>query len=176
MMNFNQENIPDIIDEIEHQAECVRIKKILYGLTNNVWENDPTVINNCSFYTMLMNLTKVRPTMKRLVDATNNLIKSLNRQEVYVPIAKDFLYIVAPLYNTSSEAVADLIQQTMLEEKEREKQQQQMHCINLIEIIVKEEVYNELQKLPVNVAKFMSIAEVASYTLNRLPPMYSYFN
>ena len=172
MIDLNQESIPDIIDEIENHAEYVRMKKILYGLTNKVWENDPNVINNCSLYTMLMNLTKVRPTMKRLVGATNNLIKSLNRQEVYVTIAKDFLYITAPLYNTSSEAVEALIQETVLEEKEKREKQKDRGCINLIEIIVKEEIYNELQKLPVNIAKFMSIAEVASYTLNRLPPMY----
>ncbi|MFM1843084.1 MAG: hypothetical protein RLZZ490_1826, partial [Cyanobacteriota bacterium] len=97
---------------------------------------------------------------------------SLNRQEVYVPIAKDFLYIIAPLYNTSSEAVNNLIQEIILEEKEQKKKQQKKGYINLIEVIVKEEVYNELQKLPVNVAKFISIADVACYALNRLPPMY----
>ena len=171
-MDFKKENIPDIIDKIERHSECIRIKKVIYGLTNKVWENDPNVINNCSFYTLLTNLTKVRLTMKRLVEATNSLIKSLNRQEVYVPIAKDFLYIIAPLYNESPEIVNHLIQEIILEEKRQKKKQQKRGYINLVEVIVKEEIYNELQKLPVNVAKFISIAEVATYTLNRLPPMY----
>ncbi|MEB3161539.1 MAG: late competence development ComFB family protein [Synechocystis sp.] len=110
--------------------------------------------------------------MKRLVEATNGLIQSLNRREAYVPIAKDLLYIVAPLYNESPETVNDLIQKIVLEEKERKEKQKKRGYINLVEVIVKEEVYSELQKLPVNVAKFISIADVASYALNRLPPMY----
>jgi len=172
-MNFNTETIPDIIDAIERHPECIRIKKVLYGLTNAVWENDPNVINSCSLYTMLTNLIKIRPTINRLTGATHNLIQSLNRQEVYVPIAKDLLCIVAPLYNASPKAVERYIQETISREQERKQQQQQKKgCVNLMEIIVKEEIYNELQKLPVNIAKFMSIAEVASYTLNRLPPMY----
>ena len=39
-------------------------------------------------------------------------------------------------------------------------------------VIVKEKVYQEIQKLPANVAKFVSVAEISAYALNRLPPLY----
>jgi hypothetical protein len=41
-----------------------------------------------------------------------------------------------------------------------------------MEIIVKDEIFEEFKKLPTNVAKFISVAEVAAYALNRLPPLY----
>lgn len=172
-MEFNTESIPEIIDEIERHPEQIRMRKILYGLTHKLWENDPNVIKGASIYSMLKDLTLDYLHIKKIVNATHKLIESLNRQEVYIPIGKDFLYIIAPLYNVSPESVNESIQATILEEKKkRNEQQQKKNYINLIEVVVKEEIFNELQKLPVKVAKFISIAEVATYTLNRLPPMY----
>ncbi|MEB3228829.1 MAG: late competence development ComFB family protein [Synechocystis sp.] len=172
-MDFNTESIPEIIDDIEQHRESMRMRKILYGLTNKVWENDPTTVQGSSLYSMLRDLTISWLTMQKLVGGTHNLIQSLNRQEVYIPIAKDFLYIVAPLYDASPDDVNDYIQETILEETRRLNEQvQKKNYLNLMEPIVKEEIYTELQKLPTNIAKFISIAEVATYALNRLPPTY----
>ncbi len=171
-MKFNTECLPDVINKIESDRERIRLKKIIYGLTNKVWENDPKVVGSCSTYTLLMNLVKVQPEIKRLVSDMYNLIESLNRKEAYVPIAKNLLDIIAPIYGITSDSISQSLLEGLLDEKEEEKKRQRKTCLNLLEVVVKDEIYNELQKLPVNVAKFVSIAEVASYTLNRLPPMY----
>ncbi|AGF51114.1 sll1739 [Synechocystis sp. PCC 6803] len=171
-MKFNTECLPDVINKIESDRERIRLKKIIYGLTNKVWENDPKVVGSCSTYTLLVNLVKVQPEIKRLVSDMYNLIESLNRKEAYVPIAKNLLDIIAPIYGITSDSISQSLLENLLDEKEEEQKRQRKTCLNLLEVVVKDEIYNELQKLPVNVAKFVSIAEVASYTLNRLPPMY----
>lgn len=171
-MKFNTECLPDVINKIESDRERIRLKKIIYGLTNKVWENDPKVVGSCSTYTLLVNLVKVQPEIKRLVSDMYNLIESLNRKDAYVPIAKNLLDIIAPIYGITSDSISQSLLENLLDEKEEEKKRQRKTCLNLLEVVVKDEIYNELQKLPVNVAKFVSIAEVASYTLNRLPPMY----
>lgn len=171
-MEFNRECLPDVINKIESNTERIRLKKIIYGLTNKVWENDPNVVGSCSTYTLLMNLIKVQPNIKRLVSDMYNLIESLNRKQAYVPIAKNLLDIIAPIYGITDHSISQSLLKNLLDEKEEEKKRQRKSCLNLLEVVVKEEIYNELQKLPVNVAKFVSIAEVAGYTLNRLPPMY----
>ncbi len=171
-MEFNKECLPSIIDKIESNRERIRLKKIIYGLTNKVWENNPNVVSNCSTYRLLMDLISTQPDVKQMVENTYNLIESLNRKQVYIPIAKDLINILAPLYGITDDSVSKSLLKNLLDEKEEEKKRQRKNCLNLLEVVVKEEIYNELQKLPVNVAKFISIAEVASYTLNRLPPMY----
>ncbi|AIE74335.1 MULTISPECIES: late competence development ComFB family protein [unclassified Synechocystis] len=171
-MKFNTECLPDVINKIESNRERIRLKKIIYGLTNKVWENDPKVVGGSSTYTLLMSLVKVQPDIKRLVSDMYNLIESLNRKQAYVPIAKSLLEIIAPIYGIDSDSISQSLLENLLDEKEEEKKRQRKTCLNILEAVVKDEIYNELQKLPVNVAKFVSIAEVASYTLNRLPPMY----
>lgn len=171
-MEFNRECFPDVINKIETNTERIRLKKIIYGLTNKVWENDPNVVGSSSTYTLLMNLVKVQPDIKRLVTDMHNLVESLNRKQAYIPIAKKLLEIIAPIYGITDHSISRSLLKNLLDEKEEEKKRQRKSCLNLLEVVVKEEIYKELQKLPVNVAKFVSIAEVASYTLNRLPPMY----
>jgi hypothetical protein len=79
---------------------------------------------------------------------------------------------LAPIYNTTPDMVERSIIQTFIQEKDKAKEKRTQPFINLMEVLVKDEVYRELQKLPVNAAKFISTAEVATFALNRLPPLY----
>jgi hypothetical protein len=157
---------------LEDHPEASRIKKIIYCLSKKNWENDPIILAKFTLKELLEELFKSYPNIKLLIAAMHNLVMSLNRQEVYAPIAKDILLNLAPIYNTTSELIENSIIQALIEEKEKEAQKTDKTCINLMEIIVKEKVYQEIQKLPANVAKFISIAEISTYALNRLPPLY----
>ena len=163
---------PDLIVILEEHPEASRIKKIIYCLSKKNWENDPIILAKFTLKELLEELFKSYPKIKLLIVAMHNLVMSLNRQEVYAPIAKEILLNLAPIYNTTPELIENSIIQTLIEEKEKEEQKNEKTCINLMEIIVKEKVYQEIQKLPVNVAKFVSVAEISAYALNRLPPLY----
>lgn len=162
----------DLIIILEDHPEASRIKKVIYCLSKKNWENDPIILAKFTLKELLEELFQSYPNIKPLIAAMHKLVMSLNRQEVYAPIAKDILLNLAPIYNTTPEIIENSIIQTLIEEKEKEEQKTDKTCINLMEIIVKEKVYQEIQKLPVNVAKFVSVAEVSAYALNRLPPLY----
>ncbi|WLT39860.1 hypothetical protein NON20_11075 [Synechocystis sp. B12] len=68
-----------------------------------------------------MNLVKVQPEIKRLVSDMYNLIESLNRKEAYVPIAKNLLDIIAPIYGITSDSISQSLLENLLDEKEEEK-------------------------------------------------------
>ena len=46
-------------------------------------------------------------------------------------------------------------------------------CFNLMEVFVKREIFAQLKKLPVNTARHLQPGEIATYALNRLPPLYA---
>jgi hypothetical protein len=158
--------------QLSGHPEALRIKKLIYSLCKNLWENDPTKLESHSLKSLLIELLKTHPNLKRLIIATHGLVLSLNRQEIYAPLAKYILTTLAPIYNTTPEIVERSIIQTFIEEKDKAKEKRTQPCINLMEVLVKDEVYRELQKLPVNAAKFISTAEVATFALNRLPSLY----
>ncbi|MBJ7899792.1 MAG: hypothetical protein GC158_07710 [Cyanobacteria bacterium RI_101] len=160
------------LTQLSDHPEALRIKKLIYSLCKNLWENDPTKLESHSLKSLLIELLKTHPNLKRLIIAAHGLVLSLNRQEVYAPLAKYILMTLAPIYNTTPEMVERSIIQTFIEERDKTKEKRTQPCINLMEVLVKDEVYRELQKLPVNAAKFISTAEVATFALNRLPPLY----
>lgn len=171
-MGLALEHLPRIAKTIDSHGEALRIRKMLYCLARQTWENDPNVVNRYSSEQLLGEVIQTRPTLKRLVFSLQALVKSLNRQEIYAPLAKDILRYLAPVYQTHPQEVDAQEIQEIIEEKEKAERKDTHSCINLMELLVKEEAYKELQKLPVNVAKFVSLAEVSAYALNRLPSLY----
>jgi hypothetical protein len=47
-------------------------------------------------------------------------------------------------------------------------------CQNAMELLVDQEVKRQLVQLPENLLLHLNLSEVATYALNRLPPLYSY--
>jgi hypothetical protein len=47
-------------------------------------------------------------------------------------------------------------------------------CQNAMELLVDQEVRRQLAQLPENLLLHLNLSEVATYALNRLPPLYSY--
>ncbi|BFM40626.1 late competence development ComFB family protein [Synechocystis sp. LKSZ1] len=171
-MNSVKDHLRQAVINLKAHPEALRIKKLLYGLYYKVWANDPATLNQESFTALTHGVIKTYPTINRLIRALHGIVTGLNRQEVYAPIAKAMLEILAPVYQVDPDVVEQSTIQALIEEKEKSKQQTSQVSINLMEVIVKDEIFEELQKLPTNVAKFVSVAEVAAYALNRLPPLY----
>lgn len=46
-------------------------------------------------------------------------------------------------------------------------------CFNLMELFVKRELFHQLKKIPVSMAQYIQPGEVATFALNRLPPLYA---
>lgn len=173
-MSLFLELLPTVVKNLENHLEVLRIKKFIYCLCNQKWENDPDIFNQYSLEILLTELIKVQPNIKRLSIAMYELVKSLNRQQLYAGIAKVILEQLAPIYHADRDDVENSqIQQLLTEELARQNLQPNI-CINLMESLVKDAIFQEFKKLPLRVSKSLNSEEVAAYALNRLPPLYIY--
>ncbi len=189
-MSLLTELLPKVAANLEIHPEAQRIKKFIYCLCKNKWENDLTIINKYSLEKLLEKLIKIQPTLNRLSLAMYELVKSLNHPQVYATIAKIILEKMAPVYQASRDAVKDSPIQLLYEKENakrilrreqakkvssRDDEQQEFPVstyINVMESLVSNAIVKELKNLAPDVAKKLNIAEISAYALNRLPTLY----
>lgn len=88
----------NIVQKLEQHEEALRIKKLIFCLCKKRWENDTSVLNNCSLADILKELVQSIQTLDQLTFATEKLVQALNRPNVYANIAKTILGELTPLY------------------------------------------------------------------------------
>jgi hypothetical protein len=170
-MSLSTELLPQSIKNLENHPESLRIRKFIYCLCKNNWENDPTVFNQDSLEKLLTQLIDKYSTVRKLSLAMYALVKSLNRQQTYIVIAKEVLDQLAPIYHADQSELENS-QVKKLEEELAQQSVGPSSCANLMEILVKEAIFQEFKKLPLNLSQVLCPGEVAAYALNRLPSLY----
>ena len=171
-MELSIEFLPKAVNNLESHPQAARIKKLLYCLTKRHWENDFRVINRYSLDDLLIELTRIQPTINRLSLAMYELVKSLNHQRTYVSIANTILEELAVIYNVNHDEIEHTKIYQLLKKEIAQKQSPSNSCINLMEMLVKQAVFDELEKLSPIIYKSLNANEVAAYALNRLPSLY----
>jgi hypothetical protein len=164
--------LPNAVKNLENDPESLRIKKFIYCLTKRRWENDLRVINRYSLDELLLELIRIQPTINRLSSTMYELVKSLNHQDVYASVASTILIQVAPIYNAHHDDIENSQIYWLLKEQASKKKPAPSLCLNLMEVLVKEVIFQELEKLPPNICKLINPEEVAAHALNRLPTLY----
>jgi hypothetical protein len=170
-MSLSIELLPQSIKNLENHLESLRIKKFIYCLCKHTWENDPTVFNQHSLEKLLTQLIDKYSTVKKLSLAMYTLVKSLNRQQTYIVLAKEILEQLAPIYQANQNELENS-QVKKLEEELAQQNAGHSSCANLMEILVKEAIFQEFKKLPLNLSQVLRPEEIAAYALNRLPSLY----
>ena len=171
-MELSIEFLPKAVKSLENNPEALRIKKFVYCLTKRRWENDVRVVNRYSLDELLLELIRIQPTMNRLSLAMYELVKSLNNQEVYAIVANTILEQIAPIYNAHHEDIENSKIYWLLKEQFVKKNPPPSICLNLMEVMVKEAIFQELEKLPPDICKSINPEEIAAHALNRLPALY----
>ncbi|MEB3120153.1 MAG: late competence development ComFB family protein [Snowella sp.] len=170
-MELSIEFLPKAVKNLESHQEALRIKKFVYCLTKQHWENDFRVINRYSLDDLIFELIRIQPTINRLSLAMYDLVKCLNHQKKYAEIANTILEEMALIYNATHHEV-ERSKIYHLIKKEISQNHSSNACINLMEVLVKEAIFNELEKLSPSIHKSLNSDEVIAYALNRLPPLY----
>lgn len=80
-----------------------RLKKLMYCLCHQRWENKAEVLDSVSFEILLPYLHQITPSHDHLTYALSQLIKRLNRPEQYGKIAQTLVQRLAPLYQKPPE-------------------------------------------------------------------------
>ncbi|MBV5259463.1 hypothetical protein FLX56_13655 [Synechococcus moorigangaii CMS01] len=96
---------------LEEHRETIRIKKLLYALCFQRWENDFQVLEAQPLATLLGQLVTLYPSRQRFEVVLQKLVSLLNRQQTYQQLASVILEAIAPLY-PSKDAATGLTQPT----------------------------------------------------------------
>ncbi|MEB3311238.1 MAG: late competence development ComFB family protein [Snowella sp.] len=171
-MNLALDKLPQVAENLESHAEAARIKKMLYCLAKDTWENEPTILGRYSLEQLLIDIVQSTPDINRLLSSLIRVVKNLNRQEIYAPLVQDIVMELLPVYNMDVRKINQVELQKLINKAQGSQDKRNFVCFNLMEFLVKEEAYKEMQKLPVNMAKFIAFGEVCTYALNRLPALY----
>jgi len=171
-MELSIEFLPKAVKNLESHPDAWRIKKFVYCLTKRRWENDCNIVNRYSLDELLWELIRIQPTIDRLSLVMYELVKSLNHQDIYATIANMILEQVAPIYNVYYDDIENSQIYCLLKEQAANKNPPPVICINLMEVVVKEAIFKELEKLSPKICKLINPEEVAAHALNRLPTLY----
>ncbi len=92
-----------IAKQMEAHAEGIRIKKLLFALCHERWENDFQILGQASFLQLIRQVKDLYPHAYELAAALQNLVSSLNRQSIYASLSNFILEATAPIYRTADE-------------------------------------------------------------------------
>lgn len=92
-----------VASQLEQHREAIRIKKLLFALCYQRWENDFHVLGQVSFLELLQQI-KIRYVAKTQFAGTiQHLIASLNNQSTYGQLGDVILHAIRPLYESTDE-------------------------------------------------------------------------
>lgn len=86
------------VRQLEADPSHWRIKKLVFGTCQNVWENDPTVLARFDLKELLQTLAQRYSGLDALQTAFNGIIARLNRQGEYLAVASRILAVMQPIY------------------------------------------------------------------------------
>ncbi|MEM7063702.1 MAG: adenylate/guanylate cyclase domain-containing protein [Cyanobacteria bacterium P01_B01_bin.77] len=79
-------------------ADNLRIKKLIFGTCQNLWENDTTVLDQFSLHHLIESLIQRNPSIEQCRASLYRIVATLNHKEVYSDVAEAILQSIAPLY------------------------------------------------------------------------------
>ncbi|MBL1208889.1 hypothetical protein [Geminocystis sp. GBBB08] len=99
------ELIDRIVENIEYHEESPRIKKLIFAACKQYWENDINVIEMYDLRELLLELHQLYPNAKKLKQAFDNIVATINRQNFYSFIADTILGELNYLYKHETQEI-----------------------------------------------------------------------
>jgi len=94
-----QSHYRKIARELARDREQLGIKKLLFCASGNPWENNPAILDNIDILNLVQHIHELAPTLEELKNVLYSIVKTLNRQSKYTPIANKIVVTFGPLYN-----------------------------------------------------------------------------
>ncbi len=95
------------VTQLQQDANHWRIKKLIFSVCQNVWENDPAVLARFDLTELIRTLLQRYPHLDSLQTAFNGVIARLNRQGEYLAVASRILALMQPVYKQQAQAKKD---------------------------------------------------------------------
>ncbi len=90
--------LPQVVNYLNNHREANRIKKMLYCLCTNRWEKDADYLNSINSQYLIEQIVREHDTLEKLKVLLQKLIKTVNKPEQYVNIAKAIYLAIGQLY------------------------------------------------------------------------------
>lgn len=94
----NREIFDQVVAYLEHHESSLRIKKMLYCLCTHRWERDPEFLSSINCYHFAEFVIKEINTHEELKSRLFELLKTVNKPQEYVPIAKIIYSALGQIY------------------------------------------------------------------------------
>ena len=94
----NSSLLQQIVKNLEQHEKALRIKKLIYCICKNAWENAPNKLNDISLQDLVLEVRKKHPTLEHLKVSLAKVVKTLNKPEEYAVVAKVIFGNVGRLY------------------------------------------------------------------------------
>lgn len=90
--------IDEIAQTLETHSQAPRVRKLVFAVLNNRWENDLTVLDRQSLSQVLLLVCQRFPDLGQLQVALGRVVEALNKKSQYVPVAELIIEQLRSLY------------------------------------------------------------------------------
>lgn len=111
-----------IVQNFESYEDTMRIRKMLYCIVHNQWENDPAVLLRVDLEELVQEIYNLYPNLDDLSIALYDIVDSLNRKAEYSLIANIIISQLGQLYQVNEEST-NILQQTQAQATDTAVQQ-----------------------------------------------------
>jgi hypothetical protein len=88
----------EVVKALETHENALRIKKMMWCICNQVWENDPNKLNELNVKDLVQDLRQINPTLEDLKNTLYQVVKTLNKPGEYSLVAKIIYLNIGKLY------------------------------------------------------------------------------
>lgn len=97
--------LQQIVKNLEQHESALRIKKLIFAVCRNTWENDKNVLDSFDLAGLIHELINKNPTLEDLKASLSKFVKTLNKPQEYALVAKAIFSNVAKLYPETQRAI-----------------------------------------------------------------------
>ncbi|ACK69480.1 conserved hypothetical protein [Gloeothece citriformis PCC 7424] len=99
-LNKNHELLFDkVVTHLANHREETRIKKLVFAVSKNRWENDINIIENYGLKNLILDLYQTHKTTDNLRESFNRIVQIINKKAVYSALSKIVINQIEILYD-----------------------------------------------------------------------------
>lgn len=90
-----------VAQHLTQQEDFLRLRKLLYCVVYNTWENDATVMDQVDLPLLIQQVVQTAPQSQDLRYHLGRIVSRLNRRREYTRLANHLIQLLRPLYATA---------------------------------------------------------------------------
>jgi len=98
--------LPQIIQDLKQHEDSLRLKKLLFYLCQQVWENEQTKIDNADWQSLIVELVNKKSTFAGLKKYIHGMAKTTNKPKRYLLVADILIIYLERIYFVEEDVTA----------------------------------------------------------------------